>query len=401
MNYQNIWQEKLSLLKQEQRYRKFLPLEKIYTTPYAAYNNKKIIDWSSNDYLGMGCNKESIKFMQNAVGKYGIGAGGTRNISGTSKSIIELEHTLAALHKKQAALVFTSGYVANQTCISTLGKVLDDLIIYSDTDNHASIIQGIKQSKAKKFIFKHNDLADLESIIAKHPIDAPKLIICESVYSMSGDIAPLKQLSAIAKKYNALLYVDEVHAVGLYGKTGAGIAEELDVTDIDIIQGTLGKAYGVIGGYIAGSKNMVDVIRSYGSGFIFTTALPPCLLEVVKFNIEYVTQNQAELVGAQRQQVKYLKQLLTTANIPIHNSNSHIVIVNIPGGHRIENVAKALLDNHNMYVQHINYPTVPHGKERLRIVVKPQHTNAMLDDLVTALKICLVKYPEKLTDTVN
>ena len=391
MNYQDIFERQVDQLRSENRYRYFVELERISGRhPYALWNHpdgaREVIIWCSNDYLGMGQSQNAIEAMRNAVSEHGTGAGGTRNISGTSSSIVKLEDELAALHRKERALVFTSGYVANEASIASLISLLDNPIILSDSMNHASIISGIRYGRAKKAIFRHNDIVHLEELLAALPHERHKIIIFESVYSMDGDISPIAEIAALARKYNALTYLDEVHAVGMYGAEGGGIAQRDGLEDqIDIIQGTLGKAYGAMGGYIAASDAVCDAIRGYGSGFIFTTAMPPALAEAALASITYLRGSSNER-RAQQEQASYLKKCLEERNMPALPSSSHIVPVMVGDATKCSEISWTLLQDYGLYIQPINYPTVPRGTERLRITPGPLHTKKMVDRLVDCLE---------------
>ena len=391
MTYQDIFERQVNQLRSENRYRYFIELERISGRhPYALWNHpdgaREVIIWCSNDYLGMGQSQNAIEAMRTAVSEHGTGAGGTRNISGTSSSIVKLEDELAALHRKERALVFTSGYVANEASIAALISLLDDPIILSDSMNHASIISGIRYGRAEKAIFRHNDVKHLEELLAALPHERHKIIIFESVYSMDGDISPIAEIAALARKYNALTYLDEVHAVGMYGAEGGGIAQRDDLEDqIDIIQGTLGKAFGAMGGYIAASDAMCDAIRGYGSGFIFTTAMPPALAEAAHASITYLRGSSDER-RAQQEQASYLKKCLEERNMPALPSSSHIVPVMVGDATKCSEISWTLLQDYGLYIQPINYPTVPRGTERLRITPGPLHTKQMVDRLVDCLE---------------
>ena len=392
MNYKDFFTNNLQNIKNEGRYRIFADLEKIAGKfPQALnYNGDKVKEvtvWCSNDYLGMSQNQTVLAKMQEALQKVGAGSGGTRNISGTNHYHVLLERELCYLHQKESALLFNSGYLANLATLSTLGKNLPDCTFLSDEKNHASMIQGIKHSKAKKKIFKHNNLSDLESLLKKIPINSPKIIVFESVYSMDGDFAPIKEIVNLAKKYNALTYIDEVHAVGIYGKRGAGVSEKFGVMkEIDIVQGTLAKAFGVMGGYITGNKEIIDFIRSNASGFIFTTSLPPCIAAGA-----YTAMRHLKFSNFEREQqakvVNNLKKALEKANIPFKNNESHIIPVIIGNAKLCKIASQKLLDEFDIYVQPINFPTVPVGTERLRISPTPLHNDIMIKKLVNALKI--------------
>ena len=391
MTYQDIFERQVNQLRSENRYRYFIELERISGRhPYALWNHpngaREVIIWCSNDYLGMGQSQNAIDAMRTAVSEHGTGAGGTRNISGTSSSIVKLEDELAALHRKERALVFTSGYVANEASIAALISLLDDPIILSDSMNHASIISGIRYGRAEKAIFRHNDVKHLEELLAALPRERHKIIIFESVYSMDGDISPIAEIAALAQKYNALTYLDEVHAVGMYGAEGGGIAQRDGLEDqIDIIQGTLGKAYGAMGGYIAASDAMCDAIRGYGSGFIFTTAMPPALAEAAHASITYLRGSSDER-RAQQEQASYLKKCLEERNMPALPSSSHIVPVMVGDATKCSEISWTLLQDYGLYIQPINYPTVPRGTERLRIIPGPLHAKQMVDRLVDCLE---------------
>ena len=323
--------------------------------------------------------------MKKAIDDVGSGAGGTRNISGTTHYHVELERSLADLHDKEAALLFTSGYIANEATLSTLGKILPGLIIFSDELNHASMIAGVKGARCEKHVWRHNDVAHLEELLAAAPKDAPKLIAFESVYSMDGDIGPIKAVCDLADKYNALTYIDEVHAVGLYGLRGGGIAEREGLMHrIDIIEGTLGKAYGVMGGYVAANEIVIDAIRSLASGFIFTTALPPALAAGARASVEYL-KSAHELREKHQERAATLKVRLAGAGFPVMPSVTHIVPVQVGDPVLCKRMTDMLLDDHGIYVQPINYPTVPKGTERLRLTPTPLHTDAMFDALIEAL----------------
>ena len=356
---------------------------------YSKYGVKKIINWCSNDYLGMGQHQFVIDAMKTALDAVGAGSGGTRNISGTTKYHVVLEGELAKLHKKESALIFTSAYVANLTTLETIPKVLSEITYISDSENHSSIIQGIRYSKAKKEIWKHNDLNHLEELLKK--ISDPKCVVFESVYSMDGDISPLKQIVELCKKYNAITYLDEVHAVGLYGLTGGGIAEREGLQDdIDIINGTLGKAFGVQGGYIAGKKDFLDAIRSLAPGFIFTTSLSPVICAGALTSVKYVRDHN-DLRNQLRERSTKTKQELTKSGIKVLENNSHIVPVIIGDAVKCKRISDDLLYKENIYVQPINYPTVSVGTERLRFTPGPLHTDAMIFDMVAKVKEAITR----------
>ena len=356
---------------------------------YSKYGVKKIINWCSNDYLGMGQHQFVIDAMKTALDAVGAGSGGTRNISGTTKYHVVLEGELAKLHKKESALIFTSAYVANLTTLETIPKVLSEITYISDSENHSSIIQGIRYSKAKKEIWKHNDLNHLEELLKKTP--DPKCVVFESVYSMDGDISPIKQIVELCKKYNAITYLDEVHAVGLYGLTGGGIAEREGLQDdIDIINGTLGKAFGVQGGYIAGKRDFLDAIRSLAPGFIFTTSLSPVICAGALTSVKYVRDHN-DLRNQLRERSTKTKQELTKSGIKVLENNSHIVPVIIGDAVKCKRISDDLLYKENIYVQPINYPTVSVGTERLRFTPGPLHTDTMIFDMVVKLKEAITR----------
>ena len=389
-DYQEHFQSHIEVLKKDGRYRTFAVLERLRGEfPKAIMQGpggiKKVTIWCSNDYLGMGQHPIVLDAMKNAIDMWGSGSGGTRNISGTALIHSKLEKALANWHQKEAALLFSSGYVSNEASLSTIIKLLPGCIVFSDAKNHASMIAGITKHNPKKYVFAHNDLSDLESKLQASDPAAPKLIACESVYSMDGTIAPLKRIAELAKKYGALTYLDEVHAVGLYGPSGAGVAERDGVLDLfDIIEGTFGKAFGVSGGYITGSKTLIDNIRSHAPGFIFTTSLPPVLAAGALASLS-VLRTAHDLRARQQRQVSRLRQQLRQAGLPLLETESHIVPLLIGGAHCCKGVADWLFEHADIYVQPINYPTVAVGEERLRLTPSPLHTDAMIDDLVGAL----------------
>ncbi|MGV6801457.1 MAG: 5-aminolevulinate synthase [bacterium] len=342
--------------------------------------------WCANDYLGMGQSQIVKAAMHEAIDNYGTGAGGTRNIAGTTDLHDQLEKELADLHRKQAALVFTSGFIANEAALSTLGKLFPDCVILSDADNHASMIAGIRHSGAEKRIWKHNDLEDLERHLQSIAKDRLKIIAFESVYSMDGDIAPIAAICDLAEKYNAYTYLDEVHAVGMYGPRGGGIAEREGIAHrVNMIQGTLGKAFGLIGGYVTGDAICIDAIRSFAPGFIFTTAMPPAIAAGALASIRHLKKSDVERLG-QRRNVARVKQELRDAGLPQIENNSHIVPVLIGDAHKCKSMADLLLQEEGVYLQPINYPTVPKGTERFRITPSPLHTEQQIDTLICALK---------------
>lgn len=390
--YQDFFQNALQSIKQDGSYRTFTEILRTQGQfPHCTYTGddthvpQDIITWCSNDYMGMGQNPDVLDTMASTLSRVGAGAGGTRNIGGTTALHTALENILSTWHNKPSALVFTSGWVANLTILSTLGERLPRCIIYSDSMNHNSMIEGMRRARCEKRIFKHNDSADLERLIKLDDGDCPKIIACESVYSMDGDIAPLADIVAIAKKYNALTYVDEVHAVGMYGATGAGVCEQLGLSDdVDIIQGTLGKAIGQFGGYMAASADIVDFVRSFGNGFIFTTSLPPAV-------VAGATKSIHILMNAHQQRIHLhhtadvLKQAFISRGVPVLPSTSHIVPVSVIGADTCRLVSKRLLCEYGYHAQPINYPTVARGTERLRFSPSPLHTQAMIDGVADGL----------------
>ena len=390
MNYDKIFQERLEKLKQEGNYRVFADLERYKGSfprakNYIGNKERDVTVWCSNDYLGMGQNKDVIAAMSDALEKCGAGAGGTRNISGTNHYHVLLEQELADLHGKDSALLFTSGYVSNWASLSVLGANLENCVILSDELNHASMIEGVRHSRAKKIIWKHNDVNDLRNHLSSLDPNVPKIIAFESVYSMDGDISPISDICDVADEFGALTYLDEVHAVGLYGKRGGGVSERDGVADrISIIEGTLGKAFGVLGGYISGSKEVCDFVRSFSSGFIFTTALPPAIAAGALASIRHLKSSEFERAD-QKRKVKYLREKLDKHNIPHLANPSHIVPVMIKDPIKCKMISDILMENYGIYVQPINYPTVPKGTERLRITPSPVHSFSDIDFLVNAM----------------
>lgn len=391
MDYEGFFEEKLTGLKDAGNYRIFADLERMvgrYPEAKRHHENtqSEVTLWCSNDYLGMGHHPDVLSAMKHAVDNYGAGAGGTRNISGTTHMHTRLEKELAEWHGKEAALLFTSGYVANLSTLSALGKALPNCVIFSDAKNHNSMIAGIRYGKSEKHIFRHNDPADLEKKLSAYPKEQAKVVAFESIYSMDGDIAPIAELCAVAKKYNALTYLDEVHAVGMYGARGAGVAERDGIEDqIDIIQGTLGKAVGVVGGYIAASAQTVDFVRSFGEGFIFTTALPPAVAAGALASIRHLKKTPS-LRDTHQAKATLLKDKLKSVGLPLMDTPSHIVPVMVGDPDKCRAITDALLSRYDIYVQPINYPTVEKGTERLRLTPTPHHTEAQMEALITALK---------------
>lgn len=390
MDYNALFREQLDQLRDDGNYRVFAELERHSggfpkATRYRQDGTDEVTVWCSNDYLGMGQNPDVIAAMTDVIAKCGAGAGGTRNISGTNHHHVLLERELADLHNKESALIFTSGYVSNWAALGTLASKLPGCIVYSDALNHASMIEGIRHSRAEKRVFKHNCVDDLRRKLAADDPAAPKLIAFESVYSMDGDIAPIRELCDVADEFGAMTYLDEVHAVGLYGPRGGGIAEREGLMDrLTVIEGTLGKAYGVMGGYVTGSTELCDFVRSFASGFIFTTALPPALAAGAIASIKHLKNSNAERIQHQ-ERVAALRAKLDAKGIPHIPNPSHIVPVMVGNASKCKWISDLLLDNYGIYVQPINYPTVPEGTERLRFTPTPLHTDNDMDRLVSAL----------------
>lgn len=412
-NYDAFYNAELEKKHKDKSYRYFNNINRLakeFPRAHMANKEDRVTVWCANDYLGMGRNPHVLRTMHETLDEYGSGAGGTRNISGHNKHAVELEATVAKLHSKEAALVFSSCYVANDATLATLGSKMPDCVILSDSLNHASMIQGIRHSGTKKIVFKHNDVADLEAKLASLPLHVPKIIAFESVYSMCGSIGPIEAICDLAEKYGAITFLDEVHAVGMYGPSGAGVAEHLDfetykrggdtrgtIQDrVDIITGTLGKAYGCVGGYIAGSARLVDMIRSLAPGFIFTTSMPPATMAGAKTAIEY----QMGYNGDRRLQqlhTRAVKEALGARDIPVIPNPSHIIPILVGNAELAKRASDMLLSDYQIYVQSINYPTVPVGQERLRITPTPGHTKEFRDQLVAAVDAIWTKLDLKRT----
>ncbi len=391
MDYQGKFQEALEALTVEGRYRVFLDILRrqgefptaIHHTPEGT---RPITVWCSNDYLGMGQHPKVLAAMHEAIDRTGAGSGGTRNISGTTHYHVELERELADLHGKEAALLFTSGYVSNEATLATLVKLLKGAIIFSDEKNHASMIEGVRHGGGPKRIWRHNDLEHLESLLQEYEWDTPKIVAFESVYSMDGDIAPIGDICDLAKKYNALTYIDEVHAVGMYGPRGAGVAErDGAMHKVDIIEATLAKGFGLMGGYIASTAACIDAIRSYASGFIFTTSLAPVIVAGALASVKHLKVSQEERTRHQAR-AAVLKERLVKEDLPVMHTPSHIVPVLVGDPVQCKALTDTLLDRFGIYLQPINYPTVPRGTERIRITPGPMHTDEQMERLVFALR---------------
>jgi 5-aminolevulinate synthase len=390
MDYEGYFASALGKLRDERRYRVFADLERVAGRfPHAIWHSpqgqRDVVIWCSNDYLGMAQHPKVIGAMVEAATRMGTGAGGTRNIAGTNHPLVELERELADLHNKPAALVFTSGYVSNETGISTIAKLLPSCLILSDALNHNSMIEGVRQSGSEKKIWRHNDLQHLEELLKACDPARPKLIVFESLYSMDGDIAPVHAICDLAARYNAMTYCDEVHAVGMYGPRGGGICERDNAMErVDVIEGTLAKAFGCLGGYIATSEDVVDAVRSYAPGFIFTTALPPAICAAASAAIRHLKTSSWERERHQERAAR-VKAVLNAAGLPVMSSATHIVPVLVGDPEKCKAASDLLLAEHGVYIQPINYPTVPRGMERLRVTPSPYHDDALVDALAEAL----------------
>ena len=390
MDYKGYFASALGKLRDERRYRVFADLERVagrfpHAIWHAPQGQRDAVIWCSNDYLGMAQHPKVIGAMVEAATRMGTGAGGTRNIAGTNHPLVELEHELADLHNKPAALVFTSGYVSNETGISTIAKLLPNCLILSDALNHNSMIEGVRQSGSEKKIWRHNNLQHLEELLKAADPARPKLIVFESLYSMDGDIAPVHAICDLAKRYNAMTYCDEVHAVGMYGPRGGGICERDNAMErVDVIEGTLAKAFGCLGGYIATGEDVVDAVRSYAPGFIFTTALPPAICAAASAAIRHLKTSSWERERHQERAAR-VKAVLNAAGLPVMPSTTHIVPVLVGDPEKCKAASDLLLAEHGVYIQPINYPTVPRGMERLRVTPSPYHDDALVDALAEAL----------------
>jgi 5-aminolevulinate synthase len=385
MDYRQYFDQRLADLRNEGRYRVFATLERIAGKfPKALYHapdgsSREVTVWCNNDYLGMGQNPKVLAAMHDAINRSGAGAGGTRNISGTTRYIVDLESSVANLHHKESALVFSSGYTANEGALGTIASLIPDCIVFSDELNHASMIHGMRNSKAEKRIYRHNDMDHLETLLKQAPSNRPKLIAFESVYSMEGDIAPLETLCDLAEKYGAMTYLDEVHAVGVYGPRGGGVAEQRGLMDrIDVIEGTFGKAYGLMGGFITANSSIVDAVRSYSGNFIFTTALPPALCAGATASVEHLKTSDVERQAIRRNASQF-KSILEKDGLPFLKGESHIVPLIVGDSVCCKALTDWLMDAHDIYVQPINYPTVPRGTERMRLTATAAHSS---DDIL-------------------
>jgi 5-aminolevulinate synthase len=390
MDYDVFFSDALAKLRDERRYRVFADLERMAGRfPHALWHSptgpREVVIWCSNDYLGMGQHPKVLGALIETATRVGTGAGGTRNIAGTNHPLVELERELADLHRKEAALVFTSGYVSNETGISTIARLIPNCLILSDAFNHNSMIEGVRRSGCEKKIWRHNDVAHLEQLLIKAGPNRPKLVVMESLYSMDGDVAPIARICEVAKRHGALTYLDEVHAVGMYGPRGGGIAERDSVMDqVDVIEGTLAKAFGCLGGYITGKADLIDAVRSYAPGFIFTTALPPAICAAAAAAIRHLKASNWERERHQERAGR-VKSVLSHAGLPVMPSDTHIVPLMVGDAEKCKAACDLLLYDHGIYIQPINYPTVPRGTERLRITPSPFHEDALIEMLAEAL----------------
>src|SRR3954470_6243363 len=390
MDYDVFFSDALAKLRDERRYRVFADLERIAGRfPHALWHSptgpREVVIWCSNDYLGMGKHPRVLGALIETATRVGTGAGGTRNIAGTNHPLVELERELADLHGKEAALVFTSGYVSNETGISTIARLIPNCLILSDAFNHNSMIEGVRRSGCEKKIWRHNDVEHLEQLLIEAGPNRPKLVVMESLYSMDGDVAPIARICEVAKRHGALTYLDEVHAVGMYGPHGGGIAEREAVMDqVDVIEGTLAKAFGCLGGYIAASANLIDAVRSYAPGFIFTTALPPAICAGIVAAIRHLKESDWERQRHQDRAAR-VKAVLHSVGLPVMASETHIVPLFVGDPEKVKQASDMLLADHGIYIQPINYPTVPRGTERLRITPSPYHEDHLIDALAEAL----------------
>ncbi len=390
MDYSVFFSDALAKLRNERRYRVFADLERMAGRfPHALWHSptgpREVVIWCSNDYLGMGQHPKVLGALIETATRVGTGAGGTRNIAGTNHPLVELERELADLHRKEAALVFTSGYISNETGISTIARLIPNCLILSDAFNHNSMIEGVRRSGCEKKIWRHNDVAHLEQLLIEAGPNLPKLVVMESLYSMDGDVAPIARICEVAKRHGALTYLDEVHAVGMYGPHGGGIAERDGVMDqVDVIEGTLAKAFGCLGGYIAGNAQLIDAVRSYAPGFIFTTALPPAICAAAAAAIRHLKTSQWER-DRHQERTGRVKSVLAHAGLPVMPSETHIVPLMVGDAEKCKAACDLLLYEHGIYIQPINYPTVPRGTERLRITPSPLHEDALIDRLAEAL----------------
>jgi 5-aminolevulinate synthase len=390
MDYSVFFSDALAKLRNERRYRVFADLERMAGRfPHALWHSptgpREVVIWCSNDYLGMGQHPKVLGALIETATRVGTGAGGTRNIAGTNHPLVELERELADLHRKEAALVFTSGYISNETGISTIARLIPNCLILSDAFNHNSMIEGVRRSGCEKKIWRHNDVAHLEQLLIQAGPNRPKLVVMESLYSMDGDVAPIARICEVAKRHGALTYLDEVHAVGMYGPHGGGIAERDGVMDqVYVIEGTLAKAFGCLGGYIAGNAQLIDAVRSYAPGFIFTTALPPAICAAAAAAIRHLKTSQWER-DRHQERTGRVKSVLAHAGLPVMPSETHIVPLMVGDAEKCKAACDLLLYEHGIYIQPINYPTVPRGTERLRITPSPLHEDALIDRLAEAL----------------